>query len=202
MDKEKEFVDGLEKYLSKWFLVKREIWSKCRKSRIDMVITLIGNENIIFGLECKQVNKKRGEEIGEYVRQASRYTKQEFEVQSNIFKRIPILICPPLSCNYFVFNEESKQIDNKTWYRDRHEHYHEHNSVNGFLGVFNVGEFRKYDFENEIFYYISFSNKNIWSSQKVKIWDEIQRKYIGTKTKGLHEKNYSFLVSKINDNNL
>ena len=192
---EKQFVDRLIPFLSKHFDVQTEVYSKCGRGRIDLLIKAKGHENIYFGCECKIPDSKRGEEMGEYFKQAIRYTGYEFEVEFGVFKKIPIFICPPLSYKYFLLNEEAKEIDKKIWHLDRHSEFHEHHTMNGFMGAFNVGELRK-GFDKEQYFFISFSNKPIWSSRIANIYDS-NNQWVGKQMKGLHEKFYSELMKKL-----
>jgi hypothetical protein len=191
---EAEFVEQLTKSFSKHFKVKTEVFSKCRKGRIDILLSL--PNNIHFGLECKKPDSKRGEQIGEYVKQAIRYTEYEFEVHAGIFKKIPIFICPPLSYKYFLMNERSSVINNIEnvsfdgkpfckWHQDRHEEHYKHHSFNGFLGAFNVGEVRKHIDGS---YFFSVSNKTIFSTRL---------KWNSNEINGLHHENYTKLLKKL-----
>jgi hypothetical protein len=65
MKAEKEFVDKLCIKFSKYFEVQREVVSKCKKNRIDILLSIDGKYH--FGIECKSPDKKRGEQIGRYV---------------------------------------------------------------------------------------------------------------------------------------
>ena len=93
---EEQFVDTVENYLKKHFNTQREIWSRCKNGRIDLVLNL-PNTDIYFGIECIIPDKKRGEKMGEFLKQAIRYSNYEFEIKPNVFKKIPIAICPALS---------------------------------------------------------------------------------------------------------
>jgi hypothetical protein len=194
---EKLYVDKVEKYMKQYFDTTREVWSKCGKGRIDLLLKLKDRE-VYFGIECKIDNEKRGAEMGEFIDQAMRYAKYEFEVKPNTYKRIPIAICPALSYAYFILNEkEFIDKDGKSWHRDRHSEFVDHHSINGFLGVWLIGEIRPQKKDGKFFYILSWSNKPVWSSENVKIWDDNIKKYIGTKTRGLHEKWYELLMKKI-----
>lgn len=177
IDTESQFVDKLVVNLNKYFKVEREVWSDCKNGRIDLVISL--PDGCRFGVECKCNDKKRGEEIGEFVKQAIRYKDYKFNGV-----KIPIFIAPPLSYNYFLMNEFTKDIDGEKWHKDRHLETHEHHTVNGFLGSFGVGEIRRCN----SFFFLSFSNKIIWSSQK---------EYKTNIAKGLHKENYAKLLIKL-----
>lgn len=177
---EEQFVIRVINVLQKYFKIEREVWSDCRGGRIDLILTT--KEGYRFGLECKRYDKKKGEQIGEYVKQAIRYSNYTF---SGV--KIPIFIAPPLSYKYFIMNEDVIIDENKiSWHKDRHNETHEHHSFNGFLGAFNVGELRT--FEKGIFYF-SFSNKIIWNSAL---------QYKTNNPKGTHEVNYQLLIKKIN----
>lgn len=191
---EAEFVEKLLPHLTPYFEVKREVWSKCKNGRIDLLLKLRGNDNVYFGCEAKIANRKRGEEMGEFVKQAIRYSGYEFEVEPNIFKKIPITICPPLSYKYFVLNDEEKQIDGKVWHRDRHDEFNEHHSLNGFIGCWNIGELRK-GFNKAPYWYFSFSNKPIFSTQIYNHYED--NVFIGKKMKGLNDKWYPELMQKL-----
>lgn len=94
MKAEKELVDKLCIKFSKYFEVQREVVSKCKKNRIDILLTIDGKYH--FGIECKRPDKKRGEEIGEYVLQAKRYTTAEWEYRPSEFVKALIFIYPAL----------------------------------------------------------------------------------------------------------
>lgn len=179
---EKEFVEVVAYTFSKHFKVNLEVWSKCKNGRIDILLNY--QDKYYFGVECKQPNRKRGEEIGEYVKQAIRYTSYEFEVEKGIFKKIPIFICPALSYHYFVLNNETLEIDGVKFHKDRHDENFSHHSFNGFLGVFGVGEVRK----SKHGYYFSVSNSIIWKSNKQ--WDN-------NEIEGINEVNYNKLAKKL-----
>jgi hypothetical protein len=181
-NKESVFVDKLTIALQKNLKVEREVKSDCRTARIDIIATT--KEGYRFGIECKRYDEKRGEKVGEYIKQAERYSKCLF----NGFI-IPIFIAPPLSYHYLLMNQETQEIDGVKWHRDRHNEEHEHHTINGLLGVFRVGELRKSKDYNGQFFYFSFSNKPIWSTQI---------KYGTNEIKGTHEVNYQQLIKKLN----
>ena len=104
-------------------------------------------------------------------------------------------ICPPLSYKYFILNQEQQEIENKIWHLDRHSEYHEHHTMNGFIGAFNVGELRK-GFDKEKYYFLSFSNKPVWSSKIANIYNS-NNEWVGKQMKGIHEKFYIELMKKI-----
>jgi hypothetical protein len=179
---EQEFVNKLITTFSKHFKVESEVWSKCKNGRIDLVLTL--NDNIHFGIECKAPSEKRGEKIGEYIKQAIRYSNYEFYINGS-YKKIPILICPALSYNYLLMKEETIFNNGYDFHRDRHKEYDSHHTVNGILGSFGIGEVRK---SHDKSYYFSVSNKTIFQSSK---------KWNSNNIIGLHEVNYNKLLKKL-----
>ena len=180
---EQDFVNKLIPTFSKHFKVTQEVWSKCKNGRIDLLLTL--NDSIYFGIECKSPNEKRGEKIGEYIKQAVRYSNYEFNVGGGIYKKIPVLICPALSYNYLLMNEDVIQIGDKKYHKDRHEEYNSHHTVNGILGAFCIGEVRQSHSKKYIF---SVSNKTIFTTHV---------KWNSKEIIGLHEENYSKLLKKL-----
>lgn len=171
MQTEDEFVRGVVKFFQPHFRVTEQVWSSDGGGRIDIVLK--HNDEIYFGVECKRHDEKKGEEMGEYIKQAIRYSVSEFEVEPKLFKRIPIFICPPLSYEYFLLNQYETTLPsqpNVRWHRDRHPEDCAHHSFNGFLGAFGIGELRKSKNRYDKWCYISHSNKPVWSSQKEMDW--------------------------------
>lgn len=168
---------------SRYFKTQREVWSKCKNGRIDVLLTL--NDSVHFGIECKKPDSKRGERIGEYVKQAIRYSEYEFNVGNGIYKKIPIFICPALSYKYFLMNQETTVVNGKKFHKDRHDEFDSHHSFNGFLGSLNVGEVRN---SHSGKFILSFSNKIIFQNHS---------KWNSGECIGLHEKNYNLLLKKL-----
>lgn len=192
---EKEFVDKIVIEFEKYFIVRRECWSKCRTKRIDLILQ-IPETDVYFGIEAKRPDKKRGEAIAKFIQQASEYAKLEFDLQKNglSFAKIPIFICPALSYNYFILNEYSAEINIKSnlfqhykdnshllWHQDRHLKHHKHHTFNGLLGGFGIGEVRR-NFDRS--FYFSLSNFTIFTTEKDWHTKEV---------KGLHTENYNKL---------
>lgn len=182
----------LEKMLP-YFDATPEVTSIDNKSRIDYLLK-VKDQDAYFGLECKRFDKKKGEGVGEYIKQAYRYAKADFLINGNA-TRVPIFIAPALSLNYLVMNEHEiitkHEGVNKTAYIDRHQDFHTHHTVNGMLGAFGIGEVRKKASDNKKFqsFYFSMSNSVIWSSAK---------KWQSQEIYGLHLENYQKLLKKIN----
>ena len=184
MISEKEFVKGLIKHFEKHFNVYQEVWSKCRKKRIDLILVHKKYNLIAFGIECKMYDTKKGEEIGRFIKQAIDYKDMEF-VFENRCKKVPIFICPALSINYLVLVKERVMDDNGIyWYRDRHEPNHQHHTANGILGAFGIGEVRNI----KKGYYMSLSNFIIFESEPT--IHETRSNY------GMHLTNYNKILKK------
>lgn len=163
-NKEEEiFVDKCVNIFHDSFIVQREVKSQCKTGRIDILLTY--EDNYHFGIECKPFNRKTGEMIGNYIKQAIRYQFLKWEVKENQFMRIPILICPAISSNYFIMNNEYQIINDKIWHKDRHKLTDIHHSFNGFLGEFGIGEVRKAEPKG---YRFSISNKTLFSKIEYK----------------------------------
>lgn len=178
---ESDYVLKVVNALIPFLNIEQEVKSDCKNGRIDLIATTPTGER--FGIECKRADEKRGEKIGDFIKQAIRYSDYKFNGV-----RIPIFLAPALSYNYFLMNQYTKDIDGELWHRDRHQPIHTHHSINGMLGSLGVGEIRK----GYNYFYFSFSNKIIWSSQK---------EYNSNKIVGLHPENYINLIKKINNGN-
>lgn len=189
-NKEQQFVDKCVSHFSKHFTCQRERWSKCGNGRIDLILSTDNGE--YFGVEAKIPDRKRGEGLGEFVKQAIRYTNYEFEIRDKVFKQIPIFICPAISYKYFILNEHEITIEGKKWHRDRHEETNDHHSVNGFLGAFNVGEIRNMGCND---FALIFSNKIIYDTRLKSIYEG--NVYKGKVKAGIHSENYTKLINKI-----
>lgn len=180
---EKQFIDSILPTFGKHFKVETEVWSKCKNGRIDILLTL--NDDVYFGIECKAPNEKRGEKIGEFIKQAIRYSKYEFNIGNGIYKKIPILITPALSYNYLIMRTETITNNGYEYHRDRHQQYDSHHTLNGILGSFGIGEIRKSHSGKYIF---SVSNKTIFSTHT---------KWNSSEINGLHQENYNKLLKKL-----
>lgn len=196
---EKDFAQKVVQKLLQWFDIKPEVWSRCGRYRIDYILSHKKRFNTHFGIEFKDFDHKRGEELGNHILQSMRYSRSEFEVADGIFRRVPVLLCPPISYTYLMCPvPENKKIEREVeYFHDRHPKNASHHSVNGMLGALGVGEVRTMTYWNKQFIYFSFSNHMIWSSipkwnprwDKGKDHSEIQ---------DVHEKYYPELMKKIN----
>lgn len=181
MKTEKKFVDELALKFSKYFEVQREVLSKCKNNRIDLLLTIDGKYH--FGIECKKPDKKRGEEIGKYIQQAQSYTHLKWNYRNDISVQVPIFICPALSYKYFILNEHEVVIDGKKYHQDRHSQLHSHHTFNGMLGVWNVGEVRK----TELGFQFVMCNKPFYE----------HKSYNNTIISRVHEINYNTYIERL-----
>jgi hypothetical protein len=185
---EKEIEQKIINALRPFFHIKQEVWSLDHKSRIDFIITC-KRSNAIFGLEIKKFEEKKGDEIGKIVEQCFRYTNCKFDINGE-FKKVPIFLAPPLSYLFFICPKEMQIINGFEYFKDRHDKNHEHHSINGFLGNFDVGEMRTFMINEKQYFRFMMSNKIIWSNHP---------KWGSGDIFGLHEVNYNFLINKIKD---
>jgi len=191
-------VSELTKFVfDKYFNVLTERWSRCRNGRIDFVLQC-KQSGALFGVELKSTENKKGEEIGEIVKQCIRYRDYEFMIEEGEyntlakFKKLPIFVCPAISNNIFAWVDERITIYDKEYIKDRHKTDHEHHGFNGFLGSFGIGEVRTFSFieyktqKTKKYFSMIISNRETWSSKK----------YNGI-IKGLHQKNYEKLIQTL-----
>jgi len=187
-ENESDFVDSLIVYLSKYFTAEKEVHSDCDTGRIDIIFTC-KQTGIRLGVECKIPARKKGQEIGEFIRQASYYSQLLFKGQ-----KLPIFIAPQLSNSYLAGIEERKVFDGISYIKDRHPLEHPHHTVNGILGEFAVGEIRKIE-GNYVYLAFIFSNFIIFSTHKK--WDSDLRRF-SNDIHGLNRDNYDNLMKKLN----
>lgn len=199
---EEEFKLKLVSIFKNHFNVMIEVWSKCKTRRIDIVLTHKKFKEVAFGIECKIPDRKRGEQIGKYVMQANEYSKLEWQDYNGYFKKIPILICPPLSYRYFLMNEKTIYIDDTSnlkisnmynciiynkWHQDRHNENDKHHTFNGFLSAFNIGEVRK---KHDKYYFV-FANQILFDT-----CDNVE--FSSVFKNNIHFNNYNKLINRIN----
>lgn len=158
--KESEFVNQLCEKLSPFFNIEKEVRGYYRfagvmkkpiimgkNNRIDLVLTHKIEKDLIFGIECKRIDYKKGKDLGAFINQAGEYADTKFYCG-----RIPILVYPSITGNYI--NEAS----------GKHDYSHPHNNVTSALftlkGIGEVKEFTK-DTIDKIDFIIN--NVKIWS---------------------------------------
>ncbi len=199
---EKDFANKVINKLQKYFFIQEEIYSKCGKYRIDFVLNDRKNDDVFFGVEFKDNDYKRGENIGSHILQSLRYSLSLFEIQTGLFRRIPILICPPISYNYLMCPVEESEVELKSkfhnqtvsHFHDRHTRYSDHHTINGLLGVFNLGEIRTTYQKDKQKIRFCFSNKIVWSD-KLKWIEGVG--YSDDTITGLDYRYYDLLMKKI-----
>ncbi len=181
------------------FDVLTERVSKCGLGRIDLVL-ICKHTRVKFGVELKSTERKRGEVVGDIVKQCMRYVKYEFMVEDgerkndSKFEQLPIFLCPALSNNILAWVDSRKVIDGIEHIIDRHSTENPHHGINGMLGSFGVGEVRSFYWNNyktgtkTKYYTFIMSNKDIWNAKP---------NYQTGKPKGLHQENYNKLLKKL-----
>ena len=184
---EKDFAEKVISKLKPYFDIYSEVWSRCGKWRIDYILRE-KQHGVYFGIEFKDMDSKRGEDLGKHILQSMKYSIAEFNTKDG-YKTIPIFLCPPISYKFLVMAQFILLHEGREYFADRHDKNHEHHTVNGMLGALNLGEIRTSVQRDKQILYFSFSNKPIWSS-------EIQ--WNTESIKGLHVKNYEQLMDKIN----
>lgn len=153
---EPELQIKMEKYLSKYFGVYPQVWSTDGTSRIDIVVIHKSDDikKYPIGIEIKTVSKKRGKDLADWLKQATRYTTKDFIG----FGKCLIITCPQVSGYYLREGEYMHQ-------HETNEGYGQANNVSTFLGQFSIGEFQKYFKNNKPYYRIVFSGQVIWESR-------------------------------------
>lgn len=191
-------VDGVEDHIldktlphfAKYFNIRREVWSVDGKSRIDVVLIHKTTPELIIGVEAKKADYKRGDNIGEHILQAFRYTLSDFLLDGNR-QKIPVALLPPLSYNYLIMKDAVIVENGVEYFADRHDLTSEHHTVNGMLGAFGIGEVRRRNEPVANFHRtqlgIYFQNREIWQDRR------------GRKTDYVHMINYSRAIKKIDE---
>jgi hypothetical protein len=167
-ESEKIFKKKVVNYMSQYFDIYEEVPSLDGTGRIDLVLVNKDNRDVVFGMELKKYDKKRGHDIGEWLLQAIRYSLSEFIVDG-VKKSIPIVLAHGLSYDYIGVKDDVKVVNKRHYYADRHNGDHTHHTFNGIIGVFGLGELRHlkgstYGFKIDHFI-ISFSNKEVWNNR-------------------------------------
>src|SRR5574343_356831 len=184
-EREDVFKEKTVRLLTPYFTFKQEVWSVDGNSRIDLVIINKENQSMIFGLEAKRYDSKRSNQIGEWLLQSIRYSLSEFDINGKIIK-IPVVLAPPLSYHYIGIKDEKVIINEKEYFKDRHNQKSNHHTFNGIIGVFGLGELMRiidtcagYKID---YFTISFSNHEVWNNRngnnniKMQTYEAILRK--------------------------
>jgi hypothetical protein len=171
----------IDKYLTMYFIIEREIKSVCGRYRIDYVLQCKESKKL-FGLEVKSEKRMRGNDFGKYLKQASNYSDCEWYSKFGKVK-ILIFITPAIS-NSFINITKMEYLNGKEIYYSQHDRNHEHSNVGGLIGqICNIGEIRSFKgyYGNDYFAFM-YRNKTLWSSR----------------LKGkIHEVNYNFYNDKL-----
>lgn len=180
---EDELVEKFVDHFNQWFTISREIYDDDKIGRIDVIMQdrITG---VIFGVECKTPDLRRGTDVADVIQQAIQYSRLNF-----YGTRIPIFLVPSISHNQLACPEQRKIFEGKEWVLDKHDQQHRHHTVNGILGKFNIGEVRRIGLNGSAFYDFTFSNQVIYTTKKLWGTDDIE---------GLHRVNYTTLLRKIN----
>jgi len=153
---EKELQTKIADFMSRYFEVELEVWSKDKKSRIDIVLIHKTDLQKLYpiGIEIKTDDKKTGSSLGQWLHQANGYSEKSF----NGYGKLMVLTYPQISGKclaegmlmhpHNVFESGSLAL--------------QHN-VNTFLGQFSIGELQKYRHHNDKEYLrIVFNSRLIW----------------------------------------
>jgi hypothetical protein len=178
---EEEYRNKIDKHLSQYFDIEREIKSVCGKYRIDYILQCKLSK-CLLGLEVKSENRMRGNDFGKYLKQASNYSDCEWYSKFGKVK-VLIFITPAIS-NSFINITKMEYLNGKEIYYSQHDRNHEHSNVGGLIGqICNIGEIRSFKgyYGNDYFSFM-YRNKTLWSSR----------------LKGkIHEVNYNFYNDKL-----
>ena len=187
---EEDFIKKVIPRLEMDFILLQEVWDTTGTCRIDRVLQLKKDRSVYFGIEFKKIEEKRGEQLGEHIKQGNRYSTKNFLLPNGNDKRMPIFLCPPISYISLICPSGEPVISNGLeHYQDRHDKSHQHHTVNGMLGVFNVGELRTTTYKEKKYLWFLFSNQIIWDGRPQ--WNS-------SEVRGLHKDNYEKLLKKIN----
>ena len=189
--KEKTLQYKIAERLKRWFNVLTEVKTACGTGRID-IVAICKKTGARFGIELKRDEKKRGHDIGILIKQAARYAKSDFVID-DYHGRIPVFVYPALSYDYIICPEEKVLIGGVEYFKDRHQKDHIHHTMQGIIGVWNIGELRVFPYQDANYIRFVFNNKQIWTNQP---------EYNSTAISGLHEVNYNDLIIRINDNDI
>lgn len=156
---EKELQDKIALFLAAYFNVEKEVWSMDRKCRIDIAMVHKSDTERLYpiGIEIKTDDKKTGSSLGQWLKQANRYTLKSFINYGKL-----LVITYP-------------QISGKCLAEGMLMHPHnvfesgdlacQHN-VNTFLGQFNIGELQKYQHQDKTYLRIVFNSRMIWDHRR------------------------------------
>lgn len=186
MKSEEEYRSKIDPFLESYFYIDREVWST-EKRRIDYILKC-KESGALFGLEVKSDLFKRGQTLGEFVKQAHEYSTMHWRSKfTNTATKVIVFIAPAISNSVKQVDPCSRVILKPSWYRGEanynltgeyyqvtHKAEDKHSNVHSMLSTLGgFGEVRK--FEGKI--HFMFNNKVIWKNNKIN---------------RLHEVNYNF----------
>lgn len=194
MKPEEIFRAEFDKHIEKYFEVEREVQSECKTGRIDYILRC-KETYVMFGVEVKSYDLKRGEKYGKFLNQAGRYTKLFWNSKNWGRVQVPVFIAPALSLHFVNLEEnwEANIIENakfieKSGYettRDyvpvRHHPRFKHSNMNSLIGeCFNVGEIKGYKHHSQGFTFsFLYRNYELWTVRynRVIFKEDIYGKY-------------------------
>lgn len=138
---EKELHSRTFDALSAYFNVESEVWSDCRKGRIDMVMTHKSDIAMRYpiGIEVKKFNHKTGSDIAKWIQQAQSYSDMTW----GAYGKILVIVAPQMSG--YVFSEGTMTNANHV---DKQGRPVPHHNFSTFLGQFRIGEMQTYYWED------------------------------------------------------
>jgi len=154
---EDELQAKLAGYLSRYFIVEREVWSIDHKKRIDIAMfhkTDISKDYPV-GIEVKTDDKKTGSLLAGWLNQAVIYCEKEFVG----FGKLMVCTYPQITEKYLSEGDLMSKHD--VWQSGSLACQ---NNVHTFLGGFNIGELQRYKFNSREYLRIVFNSWQIWDS--------------------------------------
>jgi len=157
-DKESKLRDNLVTYLNKYFITEIEVKSINNKGRLDLVLLHKSDieRKYPLGIEIKKINRKKGKNIGDWIKQIERYQNYDF----NHYGKVLTFIFPQLSDLYFT-----EGILMHKHHAFRHDIYGAQHNISTFLGQLGIGELQFYDDKQyKIQARLVFCGSIIWNS--------------------------------------
>ena len=155
---EEELKKKMQLYLERYFYVEREVTSKDGTSRIDMILVHKSSNKYSFGIEVKLDSKKKGRDLGIWLKQAERYTIKEF----GKYGKVIVCTYPQITTKFISEGEEMSKHDVYG-----HSFTACQNNINTFLGQFKIGELQRYRDRNNIERLrIVYNSKCLWNEYK------------------------------------
>jgi hypothetical protein len=162
MKPEQEYRQKIDKWLSMYFFIEREVYSTDGK-KIDYVLKCKESKSL-FGLEVKSENHKRGNNYVIFLKQANSYNSKKWKTSFYVEPtQLPIFIAPAISRDLKQIVVESKiKHNNLDYYRLFHNTSVKHCNAHGLIsGLLDIGEIKNYQNDKFCFMY---HNCDIWTS--------------------------------------